>query len=391
MLQRSVFLIIIFIITPFRQNDLMAQASTKTEITFNDQFLGDSLLDSLVVQPGFTVEIAATKLGKPRMMSFGSSDVMYITRADAGEIMLLQDVNQDGIFDERKSVATLPGVQGIVVHKGFLYACTNLELKRANIKTDGTLEAMETIIHDLPDNGVNGVRTISVGPDGMLYIPLGTCPDCKPETDREDITVMRIRPESNNPKVFARGLRKTTSIAWHPETKEMWAVDQGLDVNENVSLEELTRIIDTSDDRSLAFADQQRNPRNTGSGYAGAKTNQPLMTLPPRSEPINIIFLNEAAAFPPAYLHDALVSLHGAWDSANPHGYLIHRIRFVNGMPVGISDFMHGFLSRDGRTRYGRPTGLTVSPRGYLYVSDDFNGLIYKVSAIPSVSMTPTR
>ncbi|HEY3405927.1 MAG TPA: hypothetical protein VGK59_21225 [Ohtaekwangia sp.] len=360
---------------------LKAQQITKPQTTFNDHYLGETLLDSLSVPEGFTIEIAASKLQSPRMISVGNPDELYVACSEPGEIFRLKDYTGDGTFDEVKAVTALQGIQGITVHKGFLYACTNRELKRAEIKPDGTLAPMETLIDDLPDNGLHGVRTVNVGPDGMLYIAMGTCPDCKTDSNHDDITILKMRPEGNVPKVYAHGLRKTTSIAWHPETKEMWVVDQGLDVNQNVSLEELTRIIETSDDRSLAFADQ-KGLNNTGPGEAGAKPTEPLLTLPPHSEPVNIIFLGEEARFPAAYLNDALISIHGAWDRENPHGYLVNRIRFVNGMPAGITEFMHGFLSKDGKTRYGRPTGLAVSPKGYLYVSDDFNGVIYKVSAL---------
>ena len=358
---------------------LAAQQISKPEATFNDQYLGDSLLDSLVVPNGFTIELAASKLESPNMIAIGRPDELYVTSTDQGEILLLKDYTGDGNFDETKSVAALRGVQGIAVHKGFLYACTNVELKRGKIKPDGTLEPMETLIADLPDNGPRGIRTVNVGPDGLLYIAIGTCPDCKSDSNHDDITILKVRPEGNA-KVYAHGLRKTTSIAWHPETKEMWVVDQGFDVNKNASVDELTRLIETSNDRSLALANQ-KSLNNTGPEEAGAKPTEPLLILPPYSEPVNIIFLSEEARFPPAYLNDALISLHGAWDSENPHGYLINRIRVVSGMPVGTTDFMHGFLSKDGKTRYGRPTGLAVSPKGYLYVSDDFNGVIYKVSA----------
>jgi len=215
----------------------------------------------------------------------------------------------------------------------------------------------------------------------MLYIALGTCPDCKQTGDVDDITVLKVKPGGNNPRIYAHGLRKTTSIAWHPETKEMWAVDQGLDNKGNVSLEEVTRIVETSDDQSLTFADKPVN-RSNPDLVANAGANQPVFTLPPNSEPINIIFLDASVNFPAAYLNDALISLHGSWNSNDPNGYQVNRIRFSNGMPVGMTQFLSGFLSYDRKTRYGRPTGLAVAPIGCVYVTDDFNGVIYKIAPV---------
>src|SRR5688572_18051767 len=209
---------------------VLAQDNASPATAFNDHYLGKGLLDSLKVPEGFSIEIAAADIGKPRMIAAVDRNASYFTRTDPGEIVMALDLNRNGIFDRIQSVMAIKGAQGITVHKGFLYICTNQELTRAKIKSDYTLEPTEVIIRDLPDNGMNGIRTVSVGPDDMIYIALGTCPDCKPTATRDDITVLKVKPGGNNPKVYARGQRMTTSIAWHPETKEMWAVDQGLDI-----------------------------------------------------------------------------------------------------------------------------------------------------------------
>ena len=54
-------------------------------------------------------------------------------------------------------------------------------------------------------------------------------------------------------------------------------------------------------------------------------------------------------------------------------------VAFSNGQAVGIEDFMTGFLSDDGGSYFGRPTGLAEGPDGSLYISDDANGVIYRV------------
>ena len=56
------------------------------------------------------------------------------------------------------------------------------------------------------------------------------------------------------------------------------------------------------------------------------------------------------------------------------------RLRFNNGWPVGFEDFMTGFLIDNGRAQFGRPVGLAVAPYGSLFVTDDTNGVIYRIS-----------
>jgi glucose/arabinose dehydrogenase len=56
---------------------------------------------------------------------------------------------------------------------------TATEVFRAPIRPDGTLGAVERIIHDLTDGGQHPNRTLAFGPDGMLYISVGSsCNAC---------------------------------------------------------------------------------------------------------------------------------------------------------------------------------------------------------------------
>jgi glucose/arabinose dehydrogenase len=49
-------------------------------------------------------------------------------------------------------------------------------------------------------------------------------------------------------------------------------------------------------------------------------------------------------------------------------------------LDVAIDDFMTGFLIKNGAAHLGRPAGIAQPPYGSLFVSDDANGLIYRVS-----------
>jgi glucose/arabinose dehydrogenase len=82
----------------------------------------------------------------------------------------------------------------------------------------------------------------------------------------------------------------------------------------------------------------------------------------------------------PGFRGDAFVTFRGSWNRSQPVGYKVARLRFVNGSPVGFEDFLTGFLSDDGTSYFGRPTGLAIGPDGSLFVSDDTNGVIYRVT-----------
>ncbi|MBO9659393.1 MAG: hypothetical protein J7527_11265, partial [Chitinophagaceae bacterium] len=141
--------------------------------------------------------------------------------------------------------------------------------------------------------------------------------------------------------------------------------------------EELNLIVDDGDyGWPLVYGKQTPDPTRedplgtTKAAYA--KTTQPaIMMFPAHSAPIDFKFIGE----------DALVTWHGSWNKKNPDGYKVQKIRFVNGKPVETSDFLSGFLSPNGKSRFGRPAGLAIAQNGTIYISDDAGGVIYAVKS----------
>ena len=84
-------------------------------------------------------------------------------------------------------------MHGIAIEGDTVYLATVTEVYRAEILEDGTLGPLERIIDDLPAGGQHPNRMIVVGPDGKLYISVGsTCNACA-ETDPES-----TRPSSRS-------------------------------------------------------------------------------------------------------------------------------------------------------------------------------------------------
>lgn len=74
------------------------------------------------------------------------------------------------------------------------------------------------------------------------------------------------------------------------------------------------------------------------------------------------------------------MALHGSWNRKDPSGYKVVRIVFRDGKPVRVENFVSRFLTEKGRGYFGRPVGLAIAKDGSLLVSDDANGVIYRVS-----------
>jgi glucose/arabinose dehydrogenase len=103
------------------------------------------------------------------------------------------------------------------------------------------------------------------------------------------------------------------------------------------------------------------------------------------SAPLQIVFY-KGEDFPAEYDGSAFVTLHGSWDRSIRTGYKVVRLLFdKSGKPTGeYEDFMTGFVVSDKQV-WGRPVGVAVAKDGSLFVTEDGNGTIWRISRTKSV------
>jgi Raf kinase inhibitor-like YbhB/YbcL family protein len=96
--------------------------------------------------------------------------------------------------------------------------------------------------------------------------------------------------------------------------------------------------------------------------------------------PMQMLFYRAGGSFPADFQGDAFVAMRGSWNRAQPSGYEVLRVRFKDGEPTAFEPFLTGFLTDGGRTHFARPVGLALANDGALLMSDDANGVIYRVT-----------
>ena len=347
-------------------------------------------ISQLKLPSGFRVQKFASGLGKPRMMTVAPDGTVYVTRREPGDVWMLRDTNGDGQADVKKIVAQKPQMHGIALRGNQMYFTTVRSIYVADRKPDGTLGELREIISNLPDGGQHANRTIAFGPDGMLYITVGsTCNACD-ETNKKNATILRANPDGSNLQVYSTGLRNTIGFGWNPVTGEMYGMDHGIDwLGDNEQKEELNLIQQGKRyGWPYIYADSKYNPADEPpDGITHAQwakmSKEPELLYTAHSAPMQMAFYT-ASQFPAEYKNSAFVAMHGSWNRKPPSGHEIVRIRFdKSGKPVAIEPFLTGFLVKmenGNYGRFGRPCGLAVAKDGSLLVSDDMNGVIYRVS-----------
>ncbi|QHT68907.1 sorbosone dehydrogenase family protein [Rhodocytophaga rosea] len=346
----------------------------------------DENVNKLNKPQGFTVNKFAEGGGKFRMLAVSSTGVVYATDREAGTLTMFRDINADGKADERQVVATRQNMHGITIYNNTMYMVTAREVLSAAINSNGTLGGLQILMTDLPDAGQHNNRTIAFGPDGLMYISIGsTCNACE-ESNKENATLVRANPDGTNRKIFAKGLRNMIGFGWHPQTKELWGMDHGIDwLGDEDQKEELNKIAQGADYGwpyiygEGKFYPQLAPPGDTTYQQYLAKTTLPLLTYEAHSAPLGMIFYT-GSTFPPEYQNDAFVAMRGSWNRKQPSGYKIVRLHFENGQPTQFQDFVGSFLVNDNKGQFARITGITVHTDGSLLVADDSNGVIYRIA-----------
>lgn len=343
---------------------------------------------TLKVPAGFQVRRFAEKLGKPRMLALAPDGGLYVTRRDVGDVLLLRDQNDDGMAEPPLVVARRPQMHGIAVTDTHVFLATVKEVFTTTRQPDGRFGELTRIIDDLPDGGQHPNRTLAVGPDGMLYISVGsTCNACD-ETGPEHATMLRTKPSGESRTIFASGLRNTIGFGWHPTTGALWGMDHGIDwLGDDDQGEELNEIQEGQQyGWPYIYADNKVNPQDEPPGEIPSEqwarmSRPPVRLYTPHAAPMQMAFAR--GNLPAAYREGAFVAMHGSWNRQPPSGYEVVFIRFDQGRPVAIEPFLTGFLMKTGANGWtitGRPVGLVVAPTGEVFVSDDQNGVIYAIT-----------
>lgn len=368
------------------------ERATSTAITSHivkpEKLMPDDKRVKLSVPDGFTVTKFAEGLGKPRVLAVADDGTVYVTRRDVGDVLMLRDTNGDGRSEPAVTVARRPQMHGIAIHGSDVYLVTVKELFITTRREDGTLGPLRRLIDDLPDAGQHADRTIAFGPDGMLYLSVGsTCNACD-ETNPENATMLRVKPDGTSRTVFAAGLRNTIGFAFHPTTRELFGFDHGIDwLGDNEQGEELNHIVQGHQyGWPYIYGKNGKNPQDEPPGGIGmdqwAKMSDvPLLLHTAHAAPMQFAFIT-STKFPAEYRGSALVAMHGSWNRMPPSGYEVVRVKFDNGKPASIEPFLSGFLVELGANRWGfggRPFGLATTPDGAVLVGDDANGVIYRI------------
>jgi glucose/arabinose dehydrogenase/mono/diheme cytochrome c family protein len=396
----------------------------------------------ITLAPGFCATVFADHLGHVRHMVVAPDGVLYAnswsgryyhndTPPKGGFLLALRDTRGTGHADVVQRFGDdqehgSNGGTGIAWFDGAVYAEVNDRIVRyqrhpGEIAPSG---AAEVIVSGLPLTGDHPMHPFVIGPDGMLYVDVGSATNACQEKNRmtrsegiqpcEELQTragtwrydaQKTGQEFSPAERFVTGLRNGEGFAFDAQGRlyatqhgrdqlsqnwpGLYTVEQGADL----PAEEIVQLRQNVDygwpecyydqhQARLVLAPEYGGDGGKTVGICGQK-QAPVAAFPGHWAPNDLLIVTNER-FPAAYQGGAFVAFHGSWNRApmRQAGYNVVFQPLADGARAGnYVVFADGFAGRHvepSRAAF-RPTGLAMGPDGALYIADDVHGRIWRV------------
>lgn len=397
----------------------------------------------LSLPPGFCATVFADHLGHARHLTVASDGTVYVNTWSGGYyggdkgppggfLIALRDTHESGHADviQRFGYGVAQGSRGgsgIALYDNALYAEVNDRIVRyflpaGSLVPDG---APEVVVAGLPLHGDHPMHPFVIDSQGNLFVDVGSATNAcdidnrMPNTKgHEPCTELETRGgiwrfdarktgQMFSPaERYATGLRNGEGMDFDSSGR-LFVTQHGRDqllenfptlftpaTGHEIPAEEVVILERGADygwprcyfdgfQRKLVLAPEYGGDGGSKVGVCADKQG-PAFFFPAHWAP-NDLVIYKATEFPKAYQGGAFVAFHGSWNRAPAPqgGYSVVFQPLSDGRPTGhyilFADGFAGAHREPGRA-LARPSGLAVGPDGSLYVSEDMQGRIWRIT-----------
>ncbi|MEP7262595.1 MAG: PQQ-dependent sugar dehydrogenase [Usitatibacter sp.] len=326
-------------------------------------------VEKLKAPPGYAVTVLSRDVPKAREMALAPGGMLFLG-SNEGNVYV---VKLDGSSASPARVI-LKGMKssGVAYANGALFVADRDKIHRYdNILT--TLEAPKpvTIVSGLPEKERHAARFMAIGPDGKLYISVGSpCNVCEAENDNYG-TIIRVNTDGSGREVVARGIRNTVGFDWNPKDGSLWFSENGQDeLGPDQPNDELNRVSKVGENFGFPYCHAGTIPDpKLGTKHSCSEFTPPVVGLGAHVAALGMRFVRGDGT--------VIIARHGSHPPSRV-AYDVVRLK-VDGTKAGsMEPFLTGFLQ--GREYWGRPADVLPMADGSVLVADDLNGAIYRVA-----------
>lgn len=330
----------------------------------------------LKVPPGWRAILFAEGLDYPRNLLVLADGSVLVAEQRFDKLTRLVDADGDGVAERRHLFADgFSEPFGLAWRDGAVWVADTRAVwalpwrpgqdqptGRRQLTPDGALG----------DDRGHSTRSLALGIDGQrFYVGIGSRRNVDEEAEPR-ATIRVFDGAGHGGRTFAAGLRNPVGLSFRPGSDELWTVVNERDgLGDELVPDYLTQVVENGF-YGWPYAYLGNNP-HPGLGHKAADkvagTRPPDLLFRAHSAPLGLAFADG----------DAYVGLHGSWNRSEPIGYMVARVPFKDGKPLGYYEaFATGFMTTP-RAVWGRPVGIAAAPDGSLYVADDAGRTVWKI------------
>ena len=346
----------------------------------------DLPIDKLKVPAGFKVEVWAEGLPNARSMALGNKGTVFVGTRQLKEVYAV--VDRGGKREVKTLFKGMDTPNGIAFSRGTLYIAERNRITRYDgieDRLDNPPEA-KVIIDNLDPNNAPGHfwKFLAMGPDGKLYFNIGAPGNIVMPSYRE-ASISRVDPKSGTMENVAMGVRNSVGFDWHPKTRQLWFTEHARDwLSDDTPNDELNVVTRKGQHFGYPFCHQGDilDPEY-GKGRDCKEFTPPALKLGAHIAPIGMRFYT-GKMFPAEYQNNIFIAMRGSWNRTIKQGYNVTRVVLSEKGAPKMEPFLTGFLvdEKADPPMWGRPADVMQMRDGSLLVSDDHNGIIYRVSYV---------
>jgi glucose/arabinose dehydrogenase len=346
----------------------------------------DLPIDKLKVPAGFKVEVWAEGLPNARSMALGNKGTVFVGTRQLKEVYAV--VDRGGKREVKTVFKGMDTPNGIAFSRGTLYIAERNRITRYDgieDRLDNPPEA-KVIIDNLDPNNAPGHfwKFLAMGPDGKLYFNIGAPGNIVMPSYREG-SISRVDPKSGTMENVAMGVRNSVGFDWHPKTRQLWFTEHARDwLSDDTPNDELNVVTRKGQHFGYPFCHQGDilDPEY-GKGRDCKEFTPPALKLGAHIAPIGMRFYT-GKMFPAEYQNNIFIAMRGSWNRTIKQGYNVTRVVLSEKGAPKMEPFLTGFLvdEKADPPMWGRPADVMQMRDGSLLVSDDHNGIIYRVSYV---------
>ncbi len=158
----------------------------------------------LALPQGFSAAVVASGLRNPRFMAFDTGGNLLVADAAAGNVYRYPASGGSIATSDHPPAPLISGLNApsnVALFNGYLFVGETTAISRYAYDPASDVGAREVVVPDLPSGG-HSTRTVAFGPDGMMYVGIGSSCNICNDADPRRAAVSRFAPDGTGGRAF---------------------------------------------------------------------------------------------------------------------------------------------------------------------------------------------